>query len=389
MRRFLLLILSFFLISSFLPLSPVKAVVAVEDQFCDDANITAADDWWYINSHTLSQTFTPTKNRLTSVLLAIAGGADINAVITAQIWKVTGGETLVSSATATTEHALVSWVEFTYPAVTLDTTKEYRIKVTTPSNTATWVISQAPAVPCYSNGAAVVDGSPRTDPVQDFGFVTYGYDVTPPAPVIQPPTAATGRFDESTKDVTISWTKSTTAGIDGYYVYRSTVKTSGYTKIATVSPSLDEYVDTTNLTENKSYYYCIKAYDGTILSVSSNIVTVAIPVVVVDDQADDDLVADDNVVMDTDDDDGLVADDNVVTDTGDDDASTEKTLGEKLFTDYLYFSIGVILVLISLIVIIVLLIVKKKPSTPEIVKAEPIVEEPVKVEEVKKEEVEK
>jgi len=156
--------------------APVLAEDAVEDAYCDNAGITAADDWWRIKDHnSLSQTFLPKKTKLNSIMLALAGGADVNAPVKMDLYQIGGG--LLTSKTETTESALVSWVEFNFPTVTIDTTKQYKITVTSTSSTVYWVVSQTP---CYEGGNAIVDTT--NFPNQDFGFVTYGYDPATPTP---------------------------------------------------------------------------------------------------------------------------------------------------------------------------------------------------------------
>lgn len=160
--------------------APVLAEDAVEDAYCDNAGITAADDWWRIKDHTsLSQTFLPKKTRLNSIMLALAGGADVNAPVKMDLYQIGGG--LVTSKTETTQSALVSWVEFNFPTVTIDTTKQYKITVTTTSATAYWVVS---ITPCYEGGNAIINNTNEAN--QDFGFVTYGYDPATPTPTPSP-----------------------------------------------------------------------------------------------------------------------------------------------------------------------------------------------------------
>lgn len=59
------------------------------------------------------------------------------------------------------------------------------------------------------------------------------------------------------KSVEVSWKQSEYAS--GYYVYRSNHKTSGYTKIASVSNTVSAYTDKT-LINGKPYYYKVQAY---------------------------------------------------------------------------------------------------------------------------------
>jgi len=178
--------------------TPVFAEDAVEDAYCDNASITAADDWWRIKDHTsLSQTFLPKKTKLNSIMLALAGGADVNAPVKMDLYQIGGG--LVTSKTETTESALVSWVEFNFPTVTIDTTKQYKITVTSTSSKAYWVVSLAP---CYEGGNAIVDTTNFAN--QDFGFVTYGYDPATPTPSPTPTSKPATPTPSATATVTPS-----------------------------------------------------------------------------------------------------------------------------------------------------------------------------------------
>jgi hypothetical protein len=162
--------------------APVFAEDAVEDAFCDNANITAAEDWWRIKAHTsLSQTFLPKKTKLNKIMLALAGGAAVPGTVKMDLYQIGGG--LVTSKTEAVTAELVSWVEFDFPTVTVDTTKQYKITVTTTSDTAYWVIS---LTQCYDGGNAIVDTTNYAS--HDFGFVTYGYDPATPTPSPTPTT---------------------------------------------------------------------------------------------------------------------------------------------------------------------------------------------------------
>lgn len=285
LSHFLLILLALPLL-----LSSVSAEASTDDQYCDDAAIASAGDYWIINYHELSQTFTPTMNRLTSVLLAIAGGSDGVVPIKMDIYQVGGG--LVLSKTVSTTSALISWVEYTFPAVSIDVTKQYRIDVSTTSNTAYWVISSAG---CYSGGNVIVDTFAQAD--QDFGFVTYGYNYlapsSSPSPSVAPSVSASpsvsptpvdivkpisldADYDMEDEGVRLNWAASATEGIEGYNIYRSEGDTGNYINIASVEANTNIYLDE-DVESGGTYYYMVKAYIGESESPSSPVADVEIP----------------------------------------------------------------------------------------------------------------
>lgn len=73
----------------------------------------------------------------------------------------------------------------------------------------------------------------------------------------------------STTKVKLSWTQD--MSMTGYKIYRSTSKTKGYKKIATVKCEATSYTDK-SLSKNKTYYYKIRTYTGNEYSAYSNIV---------------------------------------------------------------------------------------------------------------------
>ncbi|MDD4382250.1 MAG: fibronectin type III domain-containing protein [Candidatus Dojkabacteria bacterium] len=387
MRKILLsifLVLSAILLINIIPQKNAYAGVFEEDQYCDNDAIQNVDGYWKILSHTsLSQTFTPTKNHLTKVQLAIAGGADINAPIKMDIYMVGGG--LVASKTETTQFAQVSWLEFLLEPVSIDTTKQYKITITTTSNTAYWVVSP---VPCYAGGTAIIDTSPAED--QDFGFVTLGgnyedEDVEPdpgsdiPAPTpstIAKPTNVEAEFISPFDGVKVTWTASTTADITGYHIYRSESATTGYTKIGSVGKTVTEYLEQAEFEEETTYYYQVKAYKGDVLSAVSNTASVEIPVFEEETGEEEETV-------------DMV-----------DDLNTESTT-KKWLNNIINYIIGGGIILTAIVVLVIILIIKKKKSKdtksvkPEIKKEEiktettpiePKVEETTEVTEEKKEE---
>lgn len=321
------------------------AAVFIEDQYCDNEAIQNVDGYWKILSHTsLSQTFTPTKNHLTKVELAIAGGADINAPIKMDISIVGGG--LVMSHTETTEFEQVSWLEFFFEPVTIDTTKQYKITVTTTSNTAYWVVSP---VPCYAGGTAIINTSPAEN--QDFGFVTFGGDYEDEEPMPEPepeddtpitiakPTNVEAEFISPFDGVNITWSASTTPDITGYNIYRSESATTGYTKIGTVAKTITEYLEQAEFEEETTYYYQVKAYKGSVLSAASNTASVDIPKF--EEEAEETEEGEEVDIVD--------------------DTNTESPTKTWL-NNIINYIIGGGIILTAIVVLVIILIVKKKKS---------------------------
>jgi hypothetical protein len=273
--------------------SPISYVFAEgeSDQYCDDTEISTANQYWDFSGHTLAQSFTPTQKNLDSIMVGIAMGADNPKLVIIEVRKITGGDALIAARSIAGSTALVSWVELDFTGTELDTNNQYQIIVSTESTTAHWVYSTAS---CYAGGTAIVDGAAQAN--QDFGFVTTGSGGASPATVETPatetpaaetpttatttiisePTAVKAEYQAATKTIKISWTKSTTTDIDGYKIYRSEIQTKGYKKIAEAKKEIVEHSDTTFSAE-KTYYYFIRAYKGTAESANSTIVSVTTP----------------------------------------------------------------------------------------------------------------
>jgi len=265
-----------------------------DDQLCDDAEIAAANQFYDFSGHTLAQSFSPTLNRLSSVLVGVAMGADNPKDVTVEIRKITGGDQLVATETISASNTLVTWLEFTFDDVVLNTSYQYKIVASSASTTGHWVYSTAS---CTEGGSAIVDGSTHAD--KDFGFVTYGHsvaDVADPADSVESTDdASTTTSSDSTistsigeattlvaeyisedKAVKLNWGKSSTTTIDGYRIYKSAEKNKGYSRLASVDKNILEYSDNEELAEG-TFYYFVRAYDGNLESANSNIVSVAVP----------------------------------------------------------------------------------------------------------------
>lgn len=361
-------VLSFVLFFALTLPIPASAETSVEDQFCDNDKIAAVDGYWLIKTHTpVAQTFTPTKSRLTEIQVAVQGGADVAVPITMDLSMVGGGAVISQVKNTTT--ALAQWLTYTFDPIVLDTTKQYKITLTTTSSTANWIVS---TVPCYAGGTAFVDGSPVLD--QDFGFVTKGYNPTPPAPVtVAKPTTLTAEYLGQTEGVKVDWSASSTTDITGYYIYRSESETTGFVKIDTVAKAVTEYIDN-GIIEEVTYYYQVRAYKGDIKSVASPTASVKIPSFTVEEE---------EPVLDS---------DMVTTQEEDDEQVTETK--SKFIESISNYLIGGAFLLLAIIAIVIFFVTRRK--TPKEVKPEikketvttpPARVEPIKVEEKKEETV--
>jgi fibronectin type 3 domain-containing protein len=56
----------------------------------------------------------------------------------------------------------------------------------------------------------------------------------------------------------LSWLASSSSGVAGYYVYRSTVSGGSYTRITSSALSAQKYTDG-SVTSGKTYYYVVTA----------------------------------------------------------------------------------------------------------------------------------
>lgn len=205
--------LFYFLFGVFATNLPVNKALAEDetDQFCEDAQITAGTNSLVITGNTLAQSFKPGTTTLTKIYLAIAMSTDTNKTVTLTLRTITGGDSVVATASTTGENSLIYWMPFSFDNLALDATKSYSIQVTTASTTARWYYSTAG---CYSNGTATINGS--ADSGKDFGFFTQGHGV-PPAEntntetvvdtTIASPTKAMAEYVTDGNKVKVSWTK--------------------------------------------------------------------------------------------------------------------------------------------------------------------------------------
>ena len=96
-----------------------------------------------------------------------------------------------------------------------------------------------------------------------------------PAPTPTPTPAPTPLPVPAIHKVTLTWAASTSAGVAGYNVYRSTTNGNGYVKIGSTTTQLI-YVDA-SVVNATTYYYVVTAVDVSGESGYSNPVTAVIP----------------------------------------------------------------------------------------------------------------
>ena len=96
-----------------------------------------------------------------------------------------------------------------------------------------------------------------------------------PTPTPTPAPAPTPLPVPAIHKVTLTWVASTSAGVTGYNLYRSTTNGSGYVKIGSTTTQLI-YVDA-SVVNATTYYYVVTAVDLSGESGYSNPVTAVIP----------------------------------------------------------------------------------------------------------------
>ena len=276
-------------------ISPKKSRAAsTKDQSCANVNET-----FYMvigNNPPEQQSFVPTQNRLTDIVLKL-GGFNFNGDATVAILS---GESEIAVKTITFATSTPTYRTFTFATpVTLTPGATYKI----------WIDHNRSASPlywyhntdsnCYPNGSAFWNGSAQ---IPDFDFATWGCSVSEPenppsSPADQPdnqgttgtgetlgtPTSAivkplelTAAYSEADRGVKLAWRASTTADIDGYKIFRSEDKNKDYTRIKETKKDKLDCIDQ-DITASKTYYYQVRAYKGNEQSYSSNTASATIP----------------------------------------------------------------------------------------------------------------
>lgn len=282
------LILIIFLI--LILLSPNQTISATDSQDQSDgcAAPTGGDLLSDVTKFPMYQVFAPTMSRLTKARLLFGGVNTPTIILTL---KDMGGNSLGQTS------AVVSagWVDFTFASVvSLTPGLSYQIQLTREATAnVSWNYCQPGG---YGGGYAVTGGVIVPD--KDYNFQTYGYNQSTPAPSSQPPASISPPTNLKAEDVPddtggkikLIWTKSSTANIDGYRLYRrneedpsrlgpsrsaraeadeSAEAEKDFTRVGDVAAKFLEYEDI-NLENGTLYVYVIRAYQGTAESVDSN-----------------------------------------------------------------------------------------------------------------------
>ncbi|MFC1656425.1 hypothetical protein ACFL14_00445 [Patescibacteria group bacterium] len=308
MKRFTKILISSVLFSFVLMsvnmFGAVKAYAPV-----DQANVNGLTGYWLIKTHEwVGQSFKPSKNRIDAIAIKASGNGapgvlSINVVdyATPEIVSIGVSNAIVESSEG--------WIYFTFAEdlVVTHPNATHIMWISTASNTAYWSVDPTGT---YANGNAYIDSI--SDSGDDFGFVTYGYDYVaeeePPGggeepadtgdAVGEPSTTADGdevetpASDETSSDikapaklkadvkddgksVDLTWEKSDTEEIDGYKIFRSLDKDTDKDYIKVAETKIDELEYTDKKIElDKTYYYVVRAYKDKDESESSNMVEV-------------------------------------------------------------------------------------------------------------------
>jgi hypothetical protein len=286
-----------FVMSSILGLSlfftsqAALAVSASRDQYC---TTTSSYDVISGASTPRTQTFKPKQNRLTQVNL-IVGGTQMTGSSTIRM-KILQGSTVLGTTEGmpTLGEAPEYRVWEFSPTITVTPDATYTIQVDVLDGSAGMLYWYHSNSDCYARGVAQ---SEMVDEVWDFNFETWGYTYTAPVSSnnvpasstttatsvpkttisadIKAPTEPKATYDATAKAVNVSWKASTTADIEGYIVSRSEDNKT-FTDLGTVKKDVLTYQDK-SITQEKTYYYQIKAYKDTKSSAASSTTSVAIP----------------------------------------------------------------------------------------------------------------
>ncbi len=251
-----------------------------------------------------AQIFMPTKSRLDKVeveLANVSGTKTVDVAIRHRVgttWDA-GDLTTISDQTVTT-----GWNTFDFNdlTLTLSSNDTYGIFVSANQNGPQWKYKSGPSV--YDRGYAIWQNNDKID--WDYNFKTYGYEpaaettttTTDPdtsatttstdtssgetlsattSDTVKSPTSAVAEYITAAGAVKITWTKSTTADVTGYKIYRSEIKTSGFKSVGITGATVAEFMDGQEITAGKTYYYQIRAYKDANQSVSSNTTEILVP----------------------------------------------------------------------------------------------------------------
>jgi len=277
MKKLLGLVVGILLLAPLLatPLDSAKANYNIDNRcnFQDDTlyeNVNGGGGYY--------QTFTPKENRITSAVLML-GAFQTDSTATLKIMD-SGSSTLATQAITVSGGNPVVPAPFSFDnfsPITVTPGHVYKLAlVRSAGNTLYWYKTTT----CDISGNAYADGASL--PAADYVFTTYGYTESSPAPTPTPstqiaaPTKTAATYQASTKQVKLTWDKSTTTDIEGYNIYRSEDASQSFTKLGQVGGSVTEYQDTTIIAK-KTYYYYVKTYKSSNESAQSNTASVTIP----------------------------------------------------------------------------------------------------------------
>lgn len=208
-------------------------------------------------------------NASTTAAVVSLAGIGQSAVVTLQVSPSTisfGNVTLQSSASQTVTLQNTGGASTTISGVTVTgagfTSANLSSGATlSPNQTVSFQVSFHPTVAGAASGTVSILSSNVSSPVS-ISLSGDGVSSTPP-PTVQ-------------HTVTLSWDASTSAGITGYIVYRSTTSGTGFVPL-TAALSVLTYADDT-VTSGTAYYYVVTALDTAgVESPYSNQVTAVIP----------------------------------------------------------------------------------------------------------------
>lgn len=249
-------------------------------------------------SNVLSQTFKPSKNRLTKISIYVRGTGTGNFHI--DLYR---GNTYVASTPSEPEPNGEYYVSqsFTEAVAVTPGDNSHKIipRLSGDNSDLYWHFDQN----CYSGGIAYKgDWYLNDNPIWDFGFVTFGHDATSPSESAgvsptsssgsgssQTPSASGGlasmgvidpnikaptnlRYNLKDNAVNLAWDTSETADINGYNIYRSK-DNKDFEFIAGTDKDTLTFKDTM-IDKNQTYYYFVRTRKGEAESDTSNIVKV-------------------------------------------------------------------------------------------------------------------
>ncbi len=301
MRKVLILtVLGFSLVFGTFLISVSESNAAAEGPTCNFIpDATNFSLWSGSVNNTLAQTFVTTFDKVTKVDVKADSLGDFNGSITAAIYYEPEMGVAGITTRSFTEALAPDDYEFTFSSpldVHAGVTYQLVLWLTDkPNTTGTFYWRVSTDASCYPDGNIKIN-TVNDYPLLDFGFQVYGYnnaappagDTTPTATsdtslsnnvsssIAKPTTLAAAYQDTNPKGVKLTWKASTTADIDGYRIYRSTVKGKSYSKIGQVDKSKLEFVDQA-AEASKTYYYIARAYKGAEESASSNEATLTVP----------------------------------------------------------------------------------------------------------------